>query len=132
MKFLVKNPDFDRCTLPEPVALEPIIPGEMSPNVVRISTSKKSLGALQSRKKMIYATIAVLSILVIYGLVGTKEPVKNPSEPSRDPSAEAGGGISHLPPDQQMIIKDTFNLARTHYTQGIMSFAYLWLKSYMN
>ena len=120
IRFLIKNQtlevqDNHRDSHPLVPTTENIPMGESHRNVIRIS-SKDSLLS-NPRKKAIYFAIAACVILIIYGLIGNDKKTPLPSE-TNVASVTTDGSIAHLPKEQQMIIKDTFNLARTHYTQG--------------
>lgn len=116
IKFLIKNPALENHNLNSLVPLSEKGLGS-HPNVVRIPP-EKLFQSPQKRKKVIHITIAVLALLIVYGLLsGDKKKQKNPDQETELSSEHGNKGISHLPHDQQMMIKDTFHLARTYYTQ---------------
>ena len=121
IKFLIRNHALG--DNPSPESSNPLVPisgsqltGKENPNVVRIS-SKSSL-KLNPRKKVISIAVAACVVLATYGWFSRDS--KAPPLPTNmnDLSSEGENSISHLPVDQQMVIKDIFNLSRTHYTQG--------------
>ena len=85
------------------------------PDVVRLSPT--DLPKTNKRKKMIYLAIGGLSLIIVYGLFSGKNP-RSGTESADMSSKMEGRLFQSLSKEKQMIIKDTFNLARTHYTQG--------------
>ena len=124
IKFLIKNhslqPSFHEQREDEPEAqpLVPYIPpalvDEASPDVIRIPSHQSKW---KSKAMVLRGSIAILVLMIGYGLLSPTDKNKEDSIDAAS-SSKAEDGFSQLPADKQMVIVDTFNLSRTHYTQG--------------
>ena len=122
IRLLIKNESLGGNFLQE-IPQSPL-PMEMSdfadtrrPDVVRLPST--DLPKTNKRKKMIYLVICGLSLFIMYDLfLGGKNPSSKTTESADMSSKMEGRLFQSLSKEKQMIIKDTFNLARTHYTQG--------------
>ena len=91
---------------------------EDSPNVIRISSNElKDQNHTHSKKKIILA-LAALGIIFIYYATDNSTPSHSPPKEETSTSQGVEDDIKQFPKEQQMIIRDTFNLARKHYTQA--------------
>ena len=100
-------------------------PDEVSTNITKMGRFHQKFPP-QKRKKVIRIATVLFILAIFYGLMydsGKKSGFFIGEEESGEEESRASGGasgedMSHLPPSQKMMIKDTFRLARTHYTQG--------------
>lgn len=92
--------------------------GEGAPRVVRIDSSDTEPPAWSweaLKKNKVRLAIVLLAPIILYGLF-KGSPVKKKSDPKK--LIKQTTTFTQLSPEQKAVVKDTFNLARTHYLQG--------------